>query len=288
LPVERALAGGTASPPARWFNPHDDFTFHILTRPSKAPEPTVMPRFVLLEEGETLQRAFQHFQGQVEAIPSHSLEAAMQELGRSPAQGLIINSPTPEVYSPTLLAQLPYNAPAFLCWIPGDETTLRQLGAVAYLPKPITRDGLLRIFETLGPQVKTILLTDDEPEALRLLARMIASFERKIRVLRAADGPKALEMLRQHRPDAMILDLTMPGMDGFQVLQEKVKDPLIREIPVVISSARDLVETPFVGDVLRVVQRDGFDAARLFACVRALSDVLAPLSKTPTPASDPG
>ena len=51
-------------------------------------------------------------------------------------------------------------------------------------------------------------------------------------VLRAKNGKQALEILRERRPDVMLIDLVMPDMDGFQVVREKNRDEAIRDIPV--------------------------------------------------------
>jgi CheY-like chemotaxis protein len=95
-------------------------------------------------------------------------------------------------------------------------------------------------------------------------------------VLRATSGPQALDLLRERRPDVMLLDLIMPGMDGFQVLQEKSQDPAIREIPVVIVSATDPSGEPIVSDTLTVTHGGGLSVRNLLACIQAVSEVLSP------------
>ena len=121
-----------------------------------------------------------------------------------------------------------------------------------------------------------ILLVDDEQEALQLFGRMLSSAERGYRVLRAKNGQGALDMLRDRQPDVVLLDLVMPGLDGFQVLQEKSRDPAIRDIPVVVISSRDPAGEPIVCDMLTVTRAGGLPMRDLLACIGALSEILTP------------
>ena len=117
---------------------------------------------------------------------------------------------------------------------------------------------------------------DDEPEALQLFARMLSSSQRDYRILQAANGQRALSLLRERQPDAMLLDLIMPGMDGFQVLQQKSQDPSISEIPVIVISSRDPRNEPIVSDRLAVTCGGGLSARDLLACIQSISEALTP------------
>jgi CheY-like chemotaxis protein len=177
------------------------------------------------------------------------------------------------------LANLPYGTPAVTCWVPGGNDTAHQLGAVRYLVKPVTREMLYSTLEGLGEGIKSVLLVDDKPEVLQLFARMLASTRRGYRVLRATSGQQALSMLRERRPDVMLLDLIMPGMGGFQVLREKNQDPTIQEIPVIVVSAKDPSGEPIVSDTLTVTRSGGLSMRDLLACIQAVSEVLAPSTR---------
>jgi len=275
LPLEAPLptvrAGGGAQ---RWFSPYHQY--EARTRRSKAPVPSVVPRFVLLEEGETLQRLFNRYLDDVEVVSVRDVEDAVRELSHSPAQALIVNAPS--FQEMPKLSSLPYDTPAVTCWVPGEDEAAQRLGVVRYLVKPVTREMLFSTLEELGKSedVESVLLVDDKPEVLQLFARMLSSAERGYRVLRATSGRQALDLLRERRPDVMMLDLIMPGMDGFQVLQEKSQDPTIREIPVVVISATDPTGEPIVSDTLTVTHGRGLSVRALLACIQAISEVLSP------------
>jgi DNA-binding response OmpR family regulator len=81
-----------------------------------------------------------------------------------------------------------------------------------------------------------VLVIDDEPP-IRLLCRVNLEAE-GMAVLEAADGPTGLEQARTGRPDVILLDVMMPGLDGWVVAEKLVEDELTREIPIVFLTAR--------------------------------------------------
>ena len=87
--------------------------------------------------------------------------------------------------------------------------------------------------------MKTILVVDDEA-AIRAALEQILAYE-KYRVVTAASGPEALKLLAAERVDAMLLDIKMPGMDGFEVLDQMTAAG--QAVPVIVVSGHGNVET---------------------------------------------
>ncbi len=81
-----------------------------------------------------------------------------------------------------------------------------------------------------------VLVIDDEA-AIRLLCRVNLEAER-MQVDEAADGRAGLEQARSTRPDVILLDVMMPGLDGWQVAEELVADERTKDIPIVFLTAR--------------------------------------------------
>jgi two-component system alkaline phosphatase synthesis response regulator PhoP len=81
-----------------------------------------------------------------------------------------------------------------------------------------------------------VLVIDDEAP-IRLLCRVNLEAE-GMEVLEAPDGPRGLEVARTERPDVVLLDVMMPGLDGWRVAQELLDDPATQEIPIVFLTAR--------------------------------------------------
>ena len=84
--------------------------------------------------------------------------------------------------------------------------------------------------------VTRVLVIDDEAP-IRLLCRVNLEAE-GIEVLEAADGPKGLELARSERPDVVLLDVMMPGLDGWRVAEELLEDDRTRQIPIIFLTAR--------------------------------------------------
>jgi signal transduction histidine kinase len=86
-----------------------------------------------------------------------------------------------------------------------------------------------------GPE-HTILYVEDNPSNLRLVERVLAR-RGGVRLLTAGEGETVQELVRQHRPDLVLLDLHLPGIDGEEVLRRLKADPRTADLPVVMVSA---------------------------------------------------
>jgi len=84
--------------------------------------------------------------------------------------------------------------------------------------------------------VTRVLVIDDEAP-IRLLCRVNLEAE-GMEVLEAADGPSGLELARQERPDVVLLDVMMPGLDGWRVAADLLEDERTSEIPIIFLTAR--------------------------------------------------
>ena len=85
-----------------------------------------------------------------------------------------------------------------------------------------------------------ILVVDDDPDSLSILARHIR--REGLTVMGASSGTECLNVVKQHQPDVILLDLMMPEMDGFALCRALRADPATAEIPVIMLTARDDVE----------------------------------------------
>jgi CheY-like chemotaxis protein len=83
---------------------------------------------------------------------------------------------------------------------------------------------------------KTVVCIEDQPEMIDLI-RLILE-RRGIRVVGAVGGQEGLEVVRRERPDLVILDLMMPEVDGYDVHRSVKADPELRDIPVVVVTAK--------------------------------------------------
>jgi CheY-like chemotaxis protein len=114
-----------------------------------------------------------------------------------------------------------------------------RLSQTTGTPTGMPVDGLGSALKRLDEQVTTIVVIDDNPMDSRLIRRLLQA-KKPYRVFEANSAKEGLQIIRQRLPDLVVTDLTMPGMDGFALLEELKKDPTIAEIPVIVVSAKDL------------------------------------------------
>ena len=117
-----------------------------------------------------------------------------------------------------------------------------SLGADAYCRKPVDRRWLLRQLNSLtGKQPRCKILVIDDEEISRYLVRQLF-FSGDVDVLEAADAAEGLRCARAEQPNVIVLDLLMPGLNGFHVLEQLQADESTAHIPVVVSTSRVLDE----------------------------------------------
>jgi DNA-binding response OmpR family regulator len=86
------------------------------------------------------------------------------------------------------------------------------------------------------PDQKTILCVEDESEMIDLM-RLILE-RRGFRFIGAEGGQRGLDLIRQERPDLILLDLMMPGVDGWEVYRQIKADDALKDIPVIVVTAK--------------------------------------------------
>jgi len=131
--------------------------------------------------------------------------------------------------------------PVVICSIVEDQERGFSLGAADYLLKPILEDDLLNALDHLNSDgsIREVLVIDDNPSDLRLIDKILKDHGRYKTKL-AEGGRKGWDSILAQPPHAVILDLFMPEMDGFTILEKMREDPKLRDIPVVVVSGVDL------------------------------------------------
>jgi CheY-like chemotaxis protein len=160
-----------------------------------------------------------------------------------------------------------------------------ETGVFRYLIKPITRSHLEEALRALPGPVHRALIVDDVEEVQYVLERMLQLLIPDIVVEGAATGSEALQALRRDHPDIVLLDIVLPDIDGWEVLEQKRQDPDIADIPTIMISAEDPVRQPMRSNVLVASIGAGLSLTQLMNCSLSLSrELLHPAGATPAPA----
>jgi CheY-like chemotaxis protein len=136
------------------------------------------------------------------------------------------------------------NIPIIIVSIVDQKQVGFALGAADYLVKPIRKPVLL---ETIRKHVPlqtdddaAILLVDDDPKTLELLEQTLRSAGYETQSVQS--GARALEVLSSKLVSAVLLDLLMPGMDGFEVIRHVREQETLKELPILVMTAKTLAQ----------------------------------------------
>ena len=115
-------------------------------------------------------------------------------------------------------------------------------GAFSFVTKPTTPEGLdgafLRIKEYASPRIKKLLIVEDNAAEQLSIRELLGSDDIDIAVV--DKGETALSVLGTEKYDCVVLDLRLPDMSGFEVLERINRSPSLRELPVVVFTGKDL------------------------------------------------
>ena len=153
--------------------------------------------------------------------------------------------------------------PVVLVTIMDDRDMGFALGAADFVTKPFDRELLLQAVNRhrRGDGSAQVLVVDDDPRSRDMLRRTLQ--KEGWTVAEAVNGREALGQLERSRPALVLLDLMMPEMDGFEVLERMRREDAWRDIPVIIVTAKDLTREEvdrLNGQVVKVLQKGTYRA----------------------------
>ena len=219
-----------------------------------------LPRVLIVDDhpntAQMLARAIRKLETPMDILTASSGEDALRQLGDTYTDVLITDFIMPGISGLELIKTLQdQQKPAHTILMtafdtPGLSFTSRRLDIQNYLVKPVDPVRIRDIVSMAINQPKPdslpvnngfhlrpfkILIADDNPENLRLFSCWLR--DEGYEYISAMDGYEALDKLRSARPDLALIDVNMPGKNGFEILKEIKADPSISHIPVIMISA---------------------------------------------------
>jgi CheY-like chemotaxis protein len=160
--------------------------------------------------------------------------------------------------------------PVVMVTIVDERQRAFALGAADYLTKPVSRQRLLQTLGRFGlARSGTVLLVEDDPDQQRLVRELLEREGLSVDV--AAEGRAALDSLGDAVPDLILLDLMMPGMDGFEFLRRLGQVPAAADVPVVVVTSKSLTRSEIEqleAGATAVLRKGADDRHELLAVVR--------------------
>jgi signal transduction histidine kinase/CheY-like chemotaxis protein len=242
--------------------------------------------------GRRFQPPVQLYQWEPILVLVNGDRAVSSLLGRHLSGYRIVDAPTVEegialareMQAVALL--LPPDAPALpslhdllviRCPLPDAEDAANELGVEEILVKPVSRQELLAVVDRLARPLHKVLIVDDNPEVVQLFRRILRARIPIDRCREAYGGDEALQAMREEKPDLLILDLVMPGIDGRMLLAQMQSDPELAGIPVILVTAQgqEHMRARLPG-AIQIEQHGGFEVGQIVSCLVAVCNVMAP------------
>jgi CheY-like chemotaxis protein len=165
--------------------------------------------------------------------------------------------------------------PIVIISIVADRNKGFALGAAAVMQKPISRKELYDALVELGllpvapGETLKVLIADDDFRAVELIAVRIQDLAST--VLRAYGGKEAIEVAKRELPDLIVLDLMMPEVNGFDVVEALREDATTAHIPIMVVTSKRITaddRSKLNGYVATIMEKAEFDGARFTSEVR--------------------
>jgi signal transduction histidine kinase/CheY-like chemotaxis protein len=246
-------------------------------------DPASLPVLVLEDKPEMMMmyRSYLKNSG-FHLIPASTIREAQEILEEIHPKAIILDVVLRSEDSWRLLAEIKttprtQNIPVMIASTIEDQAKAFHLGADDYLLKPVERASLLnRLTELTG--AKRILIIDDDERDRYLLKQHFRQSDLVVREV--SDGVEGLREAAKDKPDAIILDLTMPGMSGFEVLDALKIGAETKDIPVVICTSRVLTEQERLqlgGKTVAILSKEGCGPGEVLEVIlRAVNSMRLP------------
>jgi PAS domain S-box-containing protein len=206
------------------------------------------PLVLLFRQLPTDQSIHNYLQqaGYAVAPVSNSSEA-IQKAAESSPYALVISPEIPEPKVDELLNTLAASTaadklPIVRTYFERDTLHFALLSAdqLTLASRERLSDAIARQDPTPGREVRTVLLVDDEPLMVEILGRFLQ--QAGFKVLRASDGRTAVQMAQENDPDLLILDLKLPQLSGFDVVEQLRANPKTQPLPIIVHTGMALTE----------------------------------------------
>ncbi len=203
-----------------------------------------LPVLVVEDNREALFIYEKYLKGsRFQVVPANNVKEARQALRAFQPVAIVLDVLLQSEHSWDLLREIKQDPglrdiPVYVVTVVDNRQKALALGADGFHPKPVDRAWLLeRLQAAEGISAGASVLVIDDDETSRYLVRGLLA-NGGCRVLEAGGGTEGLRLARETKPTLIVLDLAMPDVDGFQVLEQLREDPTTRNLPVVVYTSK--------------------------------------------------
>lgn len=209
--------------------------------PTPLPRLGTKPRVLVLDDDGVAASYLRRQMEEYEFVPTDGWQGVKSAGAGSRPLAVIANMPLEEgAASPLVVTdrELVADLPLIRCTLPSIRWISGHEYFAAVLSKPVTGDTLLAaLSQAIGTtEGARVLVVDDDRGFVQLLTRTLQTAG-GFQVITAYSGEDALRKARRNKPEAILLDLVMPGMSGFEVVQQLKQDATLKDVPVIAVTA---------------------------------------------------
>ena len=235
-------------------------------------------RILIADPDEAVTAFFSRYLKAHDVSACHNDAEAMSALARSEPDVILLASAQPYPRLAEAICRDHAAVNVIRMPMPSGRAVIRQRGVHDYLVKPVSLETLRKALAQFGEGLRSIMIIDDNRDIVRLFKQTLRSIEPAYRVRSAYNGADGIAQMRHEPPDLLMLDVLMPGMDGFAVIDAMSDSPALADVPIILISAKGASEsiTPAIHGEITLQRRAGYTPLDLVACVQALVDSIRP------------
>jgi signal transduction histidine kinase/CheY-like chemotaxis protein len=266
--------------------PHGWITEGWVQRTSRADVPVAHldERVIVCDQAGDLAGLLSRYDDHVEFVGARDVDGVEVALDEAGALAVILNAEPRALWGLVDQARqrIP-DTPIIGCSVSQPEGLALARGASGSMTKPITKGEIVSALKVARSAVRRVLVIDDDEDTLWVMSRMLTAINPELDILTAQTGAEGLALMRSGEPDVVFLDIVLPDISGWEVLNECRADPRLAELPIVILSAQDMLQTPISSPLVMATMGRGLSISRLLRCSRVLSALLLRPDQAPDP-----
>ncbi|MGQ9553656.1 MAG: ATP-binding protein [Anaerolineae bacterium] len=237
------------------------------------------PSVVVIDDGELAATYLQRHLDGYAVMPARNTEEAHELVQNCHPKAVVVNLPPGAGISTNDLKDLPLpqGVPVIGCSLPCRRWLAQDERFAASLTKPVSAEELLATVARLAPEGE-VLVVDDERGFVHFVQRSFQAAGQDARLRWAYDGAEALEKMRERKPALVLLDVVLPGIDGFALADAMHQEPTLADIPIVVVTGANLGEDALAirGDTFVFSKRTRFRGDELLSLIRSVLALAKP------------
>ena len=229
--------------------------------------PSQQKKMILCAADAQIQDYIQQANSQMEIVAVKTVPELLEEFRAAPAHLIAVNAASLDALLLSMnqvTAQIK-DTPVVGSLFTSMRQQIQQTGAADYLQKPFRNQQLRAAVSRLVSNPRRILIVDDNPDMQKLMARALGEAFEGVEFCLASSGAESLNQLLKRPVDLVLLDIALPDMDGWQVLEQIQRDPRFGSAPVIVVSAHDLSTSPNRSKAMVIMQGEGISFKEFLA-----------------------